>query len=398
LLRRILFLLILLCAAPALTLAQDDARALTLGQPVEGVIDADHALRVYTAISVSDGSQRAQIRNTGVASLAVTVIDDDGNTLNTLDPLPGGAQADIEWTASAATTSYLMILTSEDIADHRGSFTVTLLQPLTLATAGALQFDLIWQAGARLSLEVRDPQGQSLHWRSIQTPDGGVFVGGEDEPINCALFSPRVQRQTAIWQQATAGSYEILVHYLDGCEPNAPFTLTARLGSREVPAINSTVQTDETFVAGVSISENASLASLASSGIVSQNALNIPTADLLAQAQPLPPDGSVENSISNGQPFRSYSFEGNFGDQVAVELTKTSGNLDTLVALMDANGNLLALNDDFAEGSTDSALGGVRLRRAGTYLIVVTRYAQLLGATEGSFALITTGIGGSASP
>jgi hypothetical protein len=37
----------------------------------------------------------------------------------------------------------------------------------------------------------------------------------------------------------------------------------------------------------------------------------------------------------------------------------------------------------------------VRLRRAGTYLIVVTRYAQLLGATEGSFSLVVGGVGDS---
>jgi hypothetical protein len=286
------------------------------------------------------------------------------------------------------------VLSGEDAADRRGSFTLTLLQPLTLSTAGALQFDLIWQAGARLSLEVRDPQGQSLHWRNTLSADGGVFVGGIDDPIDCALFSPRPQRQTAQWQQALRGSYEILVHYIDGCEPSAPFTITARLGSGEIPALNGVVNTDETFAAGVSIGDNARITLNARSGVVPQNALDIPTADLLAQAQPLPPDGSVENTITNDQPFRAYRFEGHFGDQIGAQVTKTSGNLDTLMALMDSNGNLLALNDDLAEGSTDSILQGVRLRRAGTYFVIVTRYAQLLGATEGGFSLVVSGASG----
>ncbi len=45
---------------------------------------------------------------------------------------------------------------------------------------GTLQINLVWQAGARLSLEVREPQGQSLHWRNPQTANGGSFTGSSE--------------------------------------------------------------------------------------------------------------------------------------------------------------------------------------------------------------------------
>ncbi len=391
--RVLLVVLILLCLAPALVLAQEDAHLLTPGQTVLGVLDAGHVLRVYSVSGTAARDQRVQLQNTGVVPLVITVIDADGNPLDSPDPLIGGARTELDWTPAIGSTSYLMILAGEPLADHQGAFTVTLLPSLTLATVGTLQFDLAWQAGARLSLEVRDPQGQALHWRSLETDDNGTFSAGDSgDPIDCATFTPRAHRQTATWQPPSAGSYEILVHYIDGCEPSAPFTLTARLGSQEFTPLASSVQAGETYVSGLTIGDDAHAGMNAHSGLVSDNSFTIPTADLLAQAHPLLTGGAITDSISNAQPFRSYRFEGKSGESVSVEVSKTSGNLDTDIALIDSNGNLLALNDDRAEDSTDSAISSVRLRRAGTYLIVVTRYAQLLGATEGDFQLTVTGI------
>jgi hypothetical protein len=128
--------------------------------------------------------------------------------------------------------------------------------------------------------------------------------------------------------------------------------------------------------------------------LVTDRSFNIATANVLGLARPLPEDGRAVDRITSEQAFHSYRFDGQIGDVISAQVRRTSGSLDTFIALMDTNGNLLATNDDGIENSTDSAFEDVRLRSTGTYLIVVTRYAQLIGATEGDFELTVTGLDG----
>ena len=255
-----------------------------------------------------------------------------------------------------------------------------------------LHVELDWQAGARLSLEIRDPQGQSIHWKNPQSADGGVFTGATD-PIDCATFSPHPLTQTAMWSTALAGSYEILVHYIDGCTSSVPFTLTVTLNGRVFPALGGIAQENQTFVGGLVVNADGTGGLSSKSGMISVNAtLAIQTSDLVANAEPLPADEPVQGQIDSNQPYHAYQFDGQLGDIVSAVVTHTSGSLDTMIALLDTNGNLLAINDDSADDTTDSALNKVRLRHNGTYLIVVTRYGQLVGATTGGFELTVTGV------
>lgn len=93
--------------------------------------------------------------------------------------------------------------------------------------------------------------------------------------------------------------------------------------------------------------------------------------------------GSVEGNINASFPSVRYSFEVEAGQAVAVTMERTSGNLDPLLVLFDPDGNLLADNDDFAEGSQDAQITFTP-PIAGVYTVQATRFRE----TEGTFRLI----------
>jgi hypothetical protein len=347
----------------------------------------------------------ATIENTGALPLSLAVTDAAGSRLGALGSIAAGEQAVLSWPTAEGGVYYLLVITLEPPGTGVGSFRLSLSgvaaaasaptpAPVVIPAGSPLQFSLTWQAGARLSLEVRDPQGQSVHWNNPQSTDGGAF-SGNTEPIDCAAYTPHLQSQTVRWAAPPAGSYEILVHYIDGCETGIPFSVSVRLGSVDFPALSGTLPTDSTFVGGFVVGADGRAAVNVRSGVVGAvAALAIPTADLVANAQPLPAGGTAQGRISSDQPYISYRFEAQLGAVISASVRRTSGSLDTTLVLMDINGNLVALNDDADDSTTDSAITEARLRRAGTYLLVVTRYAQLLGATEGDFELSVSGLGG----
>lgn len=93
-------------------------------------------------------------------------------------------------------------------------------------------------------------------------------------------------------------------------------------------------------------------------------------------------------SISNVQPERIFTFAGNRGDVITIRLERQSGDLDTVLALLDSAGHELAMNDD-APGPvpSDSRIEQFRLPASGVYTIVATRFQRSAGTTSGEFML-----------
>ncbi len=400
--RKLLLCLLVCLSFASVVGAQAQTRLLQPNQPVSGVIDDQHLAQTYLFTTHSPAAVGVSITNRGDIPLAALVYDTGGQTVLDAGQIPAQASGGFtNWQAPADGTYYLLILPAEAPAGRQGSFDLTLIPSAAAAPvaagSGTLQVILTWQDAARLSLEVRDPGGQSVHWRNPQTSDGGSFFGNTD-PIDCANFAPHTQTQTVSWSSGTlpTGSYEILVHYLDGCTTDSiPFSLNGRYGQTTYPAVNGAVQPGDTFVTGFVVSGNTRPSDFTGrTGVVNANTtLPFATADLSAAAQPLPASGSADGHISRDQPFSVFSFTGQLGTSISAEVTHTSGSLDTILLLMDTNGNIIAANDDRADGVTNSAIGATRLPRNGTYLLIVTRYAFAIGATEGDFSLTVGGAG-----
>ncbi len=102
-------------------------------------------------------------------------------------------------------------------------------------------------------------------------------------------------------------------------------------------------------------------------------------------ATPLIYGAEATGIINDAAMVTFYRFDGQAGDLVEIIAEATAGDLDTMVFLMDAAGNVLAENDDGTIG-TNSELQ-FSLPAAGTYAIAVTRFDIQAGVTDGEYRM-----------
>lgn len=109
--------------------------------------------------------------------------------------------------------------------------------------------------------------------------------------------------------------------------------------------------------------------------------------------QPIQPGVTVTNTVSADQYLMFYSFNGNSGDVVTIEMDTLSGDLDGVMYLYTYTSAgepiEIARNDDSPLGGTfDPLIQNFTLPRTGTYLIAVGRFPE--GTSTGDFALTLT--------
>ncbi len=98
---------------------------------------------------------------------------------------------------------------------------------------------------------------------------------------------------------------------------------------------------------------------------------------------------SVRGEITESVGELLYRFNASAGDVVTVRMTRDDGtNLDPLLLLFDAEGVLLAENDDaFGTERSVSLIENFVLPSDGTYTIIAARFQRELGSTVGGFTL-----------
>lgn len=101
-------------------------------------------------------------------------------------------------------------------------------------------------------------------------------------------------------------------------------------------------------------------------------------------------DSEHAGTITNETSATGFCFEAEAGDQLSVAMERTSGDLDPLLILLNAETNeTLASNDDRAQGERDARVTYTTFV-AGTYAIIATRYQAEAGSTTGEFRLTLT--------
>jgi hypothetical protein len=95
---------------------------------------------------------------------------------------------------------------------------------------------------------------------------------------------------------------------------------------------------------------------------------------------------SITGSIDEVTPEGLYAFFGSEGDVVTISATRVDGDLDTLLTLSDAAGDVLAENDDVA-GTQDSRIELFTLDATGIYYVRVER-SEAAPAGRGGYLLV----------
>ncbi len=441
---RLLPLIIIALFSLTSVLAQDATRVLSPDAVTTGVLDSQNVAQVYSF----DGTEGETISLTATSQnglgLAILVTDSAGATIaqsfdNTIGTtslpgfslpatgtyyvtvfsaigvtVPANSQFTLTFGSDLAVTPTLsppevtaeataeqtpvVEATAEATVEATPSTTppTTNFAPGELLTSTGINITLTWGSIANLDLEVRDPVGGSLRFATPSVPSGGVFGTNTNSVCDTAVATSPTEQAT--WQSGAVptGSYELIVYYqpIEACVTTEAVTFTIDVTLDDVPldTIEGVLSPNETFLSSFVVNADGTiLAGL--SGLYTDTTIlpPVPAAELLASAQPLARDVPVIGTITSGNYFQTYSFDGVANEILTITMTATAGSLDTLMLLLDSNGNVIDSNDDIQFGVTNSAISNRRLALDGRYTIVATRYGKNVGGTEGPYELTLTG-------
>ncbi|MBZ0289854.1 MAG: PPC domain-containing protein, partial [Anaerolineae bacterium] len=337
-------------------------------------------------------------------ALNLVVTDAAGAPLATAEDADEASSGSLtkSYTLPADGTYYVNVVAVDSLTDASASFeisavvsggaVVTFTAPVDLLTATGIQFNLQWESTANLDLEVRDPVGGSLRFATPSVNSGGTF--GTNVNSVCNALTDNSPTEQANWPAGVvpAGSYEILVYYqpLDACPTtdSVTFSVNVTVDGTAVPAFQGTLRPNQVFIASIVVDEDGGVnAGLSGVKVDPPTLSGVQINDLT----PITRDVVVNDVITSQQPYQVYSFTGEANQVVSVVMNATSGSLDTLLMLVDPNGNIVSVNDDSAQGVTNSTIANFSMILPGEYNIVATRYGQDIGGTQGGYTLTVTG-------
>lgn len=413
--------------------AQDaQSRALNPGVPVSGAISAAAPAQTYTF--VADGQAPVSLAVTADVGLALTAVVTDaaGNLVaQAVDPSASGSLELAGIPISSAGVYYVTLFpaASAESTSTTGNFTITLAADTTAPAATAeptteaatpevttpstpqpfsvgqyltnlgIQVSLSWGNTSDLNLQIRDPSGQTLFFDSRATNNGGSF--GFDVNGLCEIKTADNPTETATYAPGAVptGSYEILVFYRQDCDNvgATPFTLNATVDGQELGPITATLaapvnNNSSVYIASFKLGTDGSVDWATSGPYQDTRVLPKPASDYVAEpATPVTFGQPLRGVITSEQYYQLYSFEVESGASVSVSMTAQSGNLDTLLLVLNRAGQIIGDNDDILVGdNTNSSISNPPLNivTAGVYTVIATRYGKDVGGTEGEFELI----------
>ncbi len=397
--------------------AQDgDENRLSVGQAVTGTLDADNFAKTYVfSASTGDTATLTAITSSEDLSLALVlsapsgiVIASDGDlsTANVATLANIGLTEDGTYVVTVmrgtgadgdASGDYTLSLTGNitepaaDTSDNGSSTEVSSNPDLGRAVfvqldEGTIDIQLEWSAAVDLNLEVRDPVGGAIYWENPSVVSGGAHGGNVND--DCTAATADAPTETVNWTTSSVpvGSYEILVYYQNNCGITGPqtFTLTTGVNGDEPSVINGLMNPNQVYLARVEVDlqKNWSLFNGGvNTGVIDIYDTSAPSAVTYGQ--------TVSGTISNDNVDDAYTVTANSGDSLTFSAEATSGSLDTLIVLLNSAGQRVDFNDDGGDGSTNSSLSA-NILASDDYTIIVTRYGQAIGGTEGNYNLTVT--------
>lgn len=417
--RRAILLITLLMLLTVPAAAQQGDRVLTPDLAVEGEVSVVEPAQVYLFDSIAGDVISLTLEPEAGLALTMTLTDADGGFISQLQIVDANSSRTLDNVRLERTgTYYVTIFPTPGVETVlEGSFVLTLsyitqtvaatpepteaVEEITFQQGqvnmlNGMQVTLTWNTQDDLNLQVREPTGESLFWDSRTTTSGGSF--GLDVNGLCEVLAEPPAVETASWSPGShaIGSYEILVYYRQSCSTAQPvdFTVQVTVDGQQLDPIQGSVpapinNSANVFISSYTVNSDGTASVGAAGPYTDTQILPIPAQEILALPdQEIVPDLPVSGLITNEQPWQTYTFNGNSGETVSLNMTATEGSLDTLVLVLDSAGVIVGANDDIETAvNTNSAINNLRLPTTDTYTIFASRYGKDVGGTEGRYQL-----------
>jgi hypothetical protein len=379
-------------------LAQGDSpRLLQYGQNVTGTLDAQTFAQVYSfqgsrgdVVSVTATSQTDEL------TLGVLITDATGAVIAASDG-SSNAEVTLENVQITSTGTYYITVVGAGTAAE-GTFTLGLAGDSTSAIPSNIQVDginitLNWASNDDFNVEVRDPQGGAVNFRTPEVPSGGALqsnINGGCEDTTADNPTETISWPTGI---VPGGSYEVLVYFNQACTTPAQirqFTLSITVNGQTFDPIQGSLREGQQYVTSFVIAAPDNI-TVGSGGDPIEAALNlIAFRDTIIAPQALS-NGNGIGEITSQNPAEAWSFQGNANDVVTIDMAATTGSLDTFLILIGPDGIPVASNDDANADTRNSQILNKQLTATGNYVVLATRFGLAIGGTEGEYTLSVIG-------
>lgn len=380
--------------------AQTDNRRLSYGSTVTGTLNAQSFAQVYTFdAAAGDRVSIVAASQTQDMTLGVLITDVAGQVVQQSADL-ASAEVRLENVVIATAGMHYITVVRGGTA-QTGTFTLQLTGtssaiPSDIQVQQGITVSLAWNSADDLNLEVRDPRGGAVNFRTPTAQSGGRLASNVNG--GCQAAVGQSPTETVSWPAGVVpgGSYEIIVYYNQACvQPvqNQSFTLTISVNGQAQQPITGTLRESQQYVTSFVIASPTSV-SLGQGGDPVEAALNL----IAYRNEILAPrdlsGGQGAGTITSQASAQAWSFQGNAGDLVTVDMLATSGSLDTFAILIGPDGFPIASNDDADANTRNSRILNKALTVTGRHVILATRFGLQLGGTEGGYTLsVTTGGG-----
>jgi hypothetical protein len=386
---------VLAVAASELPSAQPIAR----GAPVEGVMIPEQAYNAYTFTGTTNEIISIEMnRTSGSLDTSLFLLGPSGNVVTFNDDVEFGiTDSAISNFRLPVDGQYTVVATryGQELGGTVGGYVLNLFGPSGDIPAevlalnlpeGDIEVTLLWNTNADLQLLVRDPSLNSVFDDIPAIPSGGRLVASGN--VNCTV-SQTQPVSYIYWPTGflRAGTYEVDVWYQNECNDPRPvtFTLIVTVDGEVVFIDSVTPLPNNQYVSAFTIDVNrqvtvhgGAIMDVASIDYISE----VETAPEIASGQP------ETGTLSLDNPFDVYVFDASVGDVINIGMNLTAGNLDTLLLVLDPNGNVVATNDDAVAGEdTNSLIANLEIPQDGRFIVIATRFGILYGATTGSYQL-----------
>jgi Bacterial pre-peptidase C-terminal domain len=359
------------------------------GETVSGTISNDVFLSVYVFQANQDDEIIASMESTSNLDPLLILLDANQEPLAENDDISQQTK-DSEITFTIPQTGYYVLVASrfeQDLGNTEGSYDLSLrlAGEVIVESDPAVANSLVRRLDARPIVPGSTPAG------SFSPPRfANVYTFGITDPASLIDFSVSTDNNIATTVIMADDNLRPVATTDGGTLLGVPvpnsgtFVFIVAPASGPVQAVN-----ENYFLAFNATGDNPVTVIETPEGEddgVAEEETPIPEAEVISITY----GESVSGTLSEDVTSQSYVFSGLEGDIVRINMSAAAGSsVDTLLRLLDDNGEVLEENDDIVNGQNRNSLLQTELPADGEYTIQATRFSPTDGtpATEGDYNL-----------